>query len=74
MNDHDCIVEMHSDIKYIIKDQKDFKESVLSNQAEFKAVFKDHDCKISKLKSWQNKASGMAIIISVMIPVVILVI
>ena len=58
MNDHDTIIEIYSDLKH-----------VLDNQEDFKNTFKDHDYRINKLKSWQNKATGIAITVSVMIPV-----
>lgn len=63
-----------NDLKVGIGEIKTDIKHVISNQEEFKNGLKDHDCRINKLKSWQNKASGMAIIISIMIPIIILVI
>ena len=66
MIDRECLVEV-TEIKTDLK-------HVLTNQEDFKNCFIDHDEKINKLTAWKNKASGIAIVVSIMIPVIIMVV
>ena len=60
MNDHDCIIEMHTNIKHI-----------LENQEKLWIKFDSNCDRLDALENWKNKIIGICITFPVIIPIFI---